>query len=160
MTTAHRFVDADHDHFEDVVAEGFAGARQGAVVLVEARGVPSQRRGWLARQVEQLLPGGLVHVAPEGLLLVLLRHTGPGEAWHLVERLKRQLAKTGWERTVVGSAVWPVQGHTPMDVVAAALVSLSDERERCEEEWALKETLFAVDDERFTWASASELLTG
>jgi hypothetical protein len=147
--------------FEDLVDEGFEGTREGAVIIVESRGVPFPRQRWLARQLEGWLPGGVVHQA-ESLFVVLMRHAGAAETWMLVERLRRQLKKSGWDHVVVGSASWPMQGSTPMDVVAAALASLSDERERSEREWAMRELWFEVDASAggFNWASAGELLTG
>jgi hypothetical protein len=146
--------------FEELVAEGFDGTRQGAVIIVESRAVPTARHRWLARQVEALAPDGVVHAASDGLIVVLLRHAGPGETWVVVERMRRGLMRSGWEHTVVGSATWPVQGSTPMDVIAAALASLYDERERCEALWLEQELTLAVDDRTSSFASAGELLTG
>lgn len=138
----------------------FAGTRQGAVIVVESRELPSPRHRWLARQVEAALPGGIVHAASDGLIVVLLRHAGPAETWLMVERLRRSLARTGWEKAVTASATWPMQGYTPMDVIAAALASLSDERARAEAEWAEQELQLSLDDGDSRFDSAGELLTG
>lgn len=146
--------------FEELVAEGFEGTRQGAVIVVESRELPTPRLRWLARHVESMVAGGMVHAASDGLIVVLLRHAGPAETWLVVERMRRSLVHTGWEKTVVGSATWPVQGSTPMDVIAAALASLYDERERAEAAWAEHELSLDVDERASSFASAGELLTG
>ncbi|MFT3710567.1 MAG: hypothetical protein QM817_23325 [Archangium sp.] len=158
MSAAERFAGVT---FEELVTEGFAGTRQGAVIVVESKVLPTPRMRWLARQIEQLVPDGVVHFASEGLCVLVLRHAGPAETWLTVERMRRQFtAEQGWERTVVGSATWPVQGSTPMDVIAAALASLYDERERAEQEWGEVELRFEHDEHAERWASAGELLTG
>ena len=146
--------------FEDIVNEGFAKARQGAVLVVEARGFHPTRQRWLGLQLAQLVPGGAVHAAGDSLFVILVRHAGPAESWLLVERVRRQLAKTGWERAVVASASWPVQGSSPMDVVAAALASLFDERTRVETELHRHDVFLDLDGGGFNWASAGELLSG
>ena len=146
--------------FEDVVNEGFARARQGSVLVVEARGFHPTRLRWLGRELGQLVPGGAVHPAGDSLFVVLVRHAGPAESWLLVERVRRQLAKTGWERAVVAAATWPVQGSSPMDVVAAALASLFDERSRLETELHKHDVFLDLDGGGFNWASAGELLSG
>lgn len=146
--------------FEEIVNEGFARARQGAVLVVEARGFHPTRVRWLGQQLGQLVPGSAVHSAGDSLFLILVRHAGPAETWLLVERLRRQLAKTGWERVVVASGCWPVQGSSPMDVVAAALASLFDERFRLESELHSRDIFVDFDGDGFNWSSAGELLSG
>ncbi|MDP1825353.1 MAG: hypothetical protein Q8L48_19000 [Archangium sp.] len=146
--------------FEDVVNEGFARARQGAVLVVEARGFHPTRVRWLGQQLSQLVPGSAVHPAGDSLFLMLVRHAGPAETWLLVERLRRQLMKTGWDRVVVASGCWPVQGSSPMDVVAAALASLFDERFRVETELHTRDIFVDIDGGAFNWSSAGELLSG
>lgn len=170
MSAARRIRSADESagrieeeavSFEQLVEDGFAETRQGAVIVVESRELPSPRHRWLARQVESLIPGGIVHSASDGLIVVLVRHAGPAETWLIVERMRRSLLCTGWEKTVVGSATWPMQGVTPMDVIAAALASLYDERERAEAMWAEQELQLELDEDRSIGiASAGELLTG
>lgn len=148
--------------FEELVEDGFDGARQGAVILVESRGVPFPRQRWLSRQLEQWVPGGVVHEA-EGYCVIILRHAGPAETWLLTDRMRRQLKKSGWDHVVVSAATWPMQGSTAMDVVAAALASLYDERERAERDWAARELWLEVEAAQtggFHWASAGDLLTG
>ncbi len=151
--------------FEALVAAGFERARQGAVLVVEARGLPAPRVRWLERQLSALIPGGAVHLAGDALFVIIVRHAGAAETWLLVERLRRQLTRTGWERAAVASATWPVQGSSPMDVVAAALASLFDERSRLEHEWSQREVWLQLDEQHgggsgFNWASAGELLSG
>ena len=153
-------IEAQGSNFEDLVTEGFAKARQGAVLVVEARGFHPTRVRWLGQQLGQLIPGAAVHPAGDSLFVILVRHAGPAEAWLMVERLRRQLGKTGWERAVVASACWPVQGSSPMDVVAAALASLFDERMRVEAELHRADVLIDFDGGAFNWASAGELLSG
>lgn len=147
--------------FEEVVVEAFGGARQGAVVVVEAKGLPGPRLPWLERALVASVPGGVVHLAGDALFVIVLRHAGPAETWLMVERLRRQLPKQGWDRTVIASATWPVQGSSPMDVVAAALASLFDERTRLEHEWSRREVWLEIDGHgAFNWDCAGELLTG
>ena len=145
--SAAREIEEQGSSFEGIVTEGFAKARQGAVLVVEARGFHPTRVRWLGQQLSQLIPGGAVHA-------------GPAESWLMVERLRRQLAKTGWERAVVASACWPVQGSSPMDVVAAALASLFDERLRVETELHRADVFIDFEGGAFNWASAGELLSG
>lgn len=159
--SAARRIEEEAVSFEQLVAEGFDDTRQGAVIVVESRELPSPRHRWLARQVESLIPGGVVHSASDGLIVVLVRHAGAAETWLIVERMRRTLLRTGWEKTVIGSATWPMQGVTPMDVIAAALASLYDERERAEAIWSESELQFTLEDDRSVpIASAGELLTG
>jgi hypothetical protein len=147
--------------FEDIVSEGFSRARQGAVIVVESRGLPAPRVRWLERQLMTSIPGGAVHLAGDSLFVILVRHAGPAETWLLVERLRRQLVKSGWEHTLVASATWPVQGSSPMDVVAAALASLFDERTRFEQERGQHEVWLELEGHGgFNWASAGDLLSG
>jgi hypothetical protein len=147
--------------FEELVSEGFARARQGAVLVVEASGLPAPRVRWLERQLVASIPGGAVHLAGDALFVIIVRHAGPAETWLLVERLRRQLGKSGWERAVVASATWPVQGSSPMDVVAAALASLFDERTRFEHELSQREVWIEFEGHGgFNWASAGDLLSG
>ncbi|MFZ5439234.1 MAG: hypothetical protein ACOZQL_04455 [Myxococcota bacterium] len=159
MSAAHAY--REETAFEALVSEAFGGARQGAVLVVEARDVPAPRLPWLQQLLSTSVPGGAVHLAGEGLLLIVVRHAGPAETWLLVERLRRKLPRSGWERVVVASATWPVQGSSPMDVVAAALASLFDERTRLEQEWSHREVWLEVDGHvGFNWGYAGELLTG
>ena len=147
--------------FEEVVGEGFSRAGQGAVLVVEAQGLPSPRVRWLERQLASFIPGGAVHLAGDTLFVIVVRHAGPAETWLLVERLRRQLNKTGWDQAVVASASWPVQGSSPMDVVAAALASLFDERSRLEREWSRHEVWLELEGHGgFNWSSAGDLLSG
>lgn len=159
MSAAERYPQPE-SNFEDLVDEGFALARQGAVLVVEAPGFHPTRVRWLGQQLAELVPGSAVHAAGDSLFVILVRHAGPAESWLLVERVRRQLAKTGWEQAVVASASWPVQGSSPMDVVAAALASLFDERSRLEGEQHRRDVFLDVDGGGFNWASAGELLTG
>jgi len=147
--------------FEELVSEGFSRARQGAVLVVEAQGLPPLRVRWLERQLVSSIPGGAVHLAGDALFVIIVRHAGPAETWLLVERLRRTLAKSGWERAVVASATWPVQGSSPMDVVAAALASLFDERSELEQEVNRREVWLDLEGHGgFNWASAGDLLSG
>lgn len=147
--------------FEELVSEGFSRARQGAVLVVEAQGLPPLRVRWLERQLVTSIPGGAVHLAGDALFVIIVRHAGPAETWLLVERLRRTLAKSGWERAVVASATWPVQGSSPMDVVAAALASLFDERSELEQEVNRREVWLDLEGHGgFNWASAGDLLSG
>lgn len=147
--------------FEELVTQEVSQARQGAVVVVEARGLPSARMRWLERQLETSLQRGVVLQAAESLVLVVVPGVGPAETWLTVERLRRQLANNGWERAVVGFATWPVQGSSPMDVVAAALASLFDEHARIEAELAQEELHLDLQEHGgFRFASAGDLLSG
>lgn len=159
MSAAQQY--QDESSFEALVAEAFGGARRGAVVVVEARGVPAPRLAWLHRALTSYVPGGVVHLAGDGLFVVIVRHAGPAETWLLVERLRRKLPRHGWDRAVVASATWPVQGSSSMDVVAAALASLFDERTRMEREVSRREVWLELEGHGgFNWDCAGELLTG
>lgn len=146
--------------FEALIGEGLAQARQGAVLVVEASGFPPARVKWLQRQLEQVVPGAAVQPAGEGLLVFLVKHAGPAESWLLGDRVRRQLTLTGWEGAVVSSASWPVQGSSPMEVMAAALAGLFDERSRLDRERAERDVLVEVDGQAFDFCSAGELLSG
>ena len=103
-------------NFERVVESGFGDARQGVVIVVEARGV--HPRGRLGQLLAILIPGGAVHAAGESLFVILVRHAGPAESWLMVERARTKLREAGWDRVAMASACWPIQGSSPMHVVA------------------------------------------
>lgn len=140
--------------------EELGRSRQGAVLLVDGSALPRARLHWLKRQLELLVPDTDVHAANDVLFLLVVPHVGAAETWLLVERLRRQLGRTGWERAVVASACWPLQGTSPMDVVAAALAALFDERLQHGEEPITFETAFDFDEASLDFEPAGELLTG
>ncbi len=144
-------------NFEQLVEEGVSRARQGSVLVVDARGT---QPAWLRRKLALLVPGGELLDAGDSLFILLVRHAGPGESWLLVERARRQLKEWGWHRAVMASACWPMQGSSPMDVVAAALASLFDERTRVDAELTKADLQVEVDGSGFWWGSAGELLSG
>lgn len=144
-------------NFEQLVEEGFSRARQGAVLVVDARGA---QLGWLSRKLSLLVPGSEVLDAGESLFILLVRHAGPAESWLLVDRARRQLKDWGWPRAVMASACWPMQGSSPMDVVASALASLFDERTRADAELTQADLQVEVDGSGFWWGAAGELLSG
>lgn len=145
---------------ETLVREAFSAARQGAVLVVEGKDYHPTRVRWLGHQLARDIAGAEVHRAGESLFLVLIPHAGPAEAWLVVDRLKRSLARTGWERAVVASATWPVQGSSPTDVVAAALAALFDARARLERETPGWTWAFDVDGQGLSFHAEAELLTG
>ena len=149
--------EAPTPNFEQLVEDGFSRARQGAVLVLDARGA---QPSWLSRKLAQLVPGGEVLDAGDSLFILLVRHAGPAESWLLVERARRQLKEWGWNRAVMASACWPMQGSSPMDVVAAALASLFDERTRVDAELTKADLQVEVDGSGFWWGAAGELLSG
>ena len=155
MSTAHDVSQG----FEAFVAESFGNARQGAVLVVEAPHTLGARAAWLERQLPVLVPGAL-HVGPDGLYLLIVPHVGAAEAWLLVEHLRRQLERAGWEGLVVASASWPLQGSSPMDAVAASLAALLDERTNMDALIRGDDGSFMIGDEDFSFGNAGELLTG
>jgi hypothetical protein len=130
---------------ESLVALAISRARQGAVLVFDAPGLTSSRAAWLERQLSTQVPGSGLHRASPSLFVMVVRHLGPAATWILVERLKRQLQKTGSDRIALASANWPVQGSTSTDLMASALAALSDERGRLEVELAKTEGWFEFD---------------
>ena len=65
-------IEAQGSNFEDLVTEGFAKARQGAVLVVEARGFHPTRVRWLGQALERT----------HGCLVVLrVQLEGVNEPW-------------------------------------------------------------------------------
>ena len=147
-------------HVEACVRDAFSAARQGTVILVDGAALPRARVHWLKRQLELSMPDVDVHAANETLFMMVVPHLGAAEAWLLGERLRRQLARNGWERAVVASACWPVQGSSAMDVVAAALAALFDQRLQHSDPFHAHESVFDFDEGALEFAPAGELLTG
>jgi hypothetical protein len=129
-----------------VTFEQFEGPREGAVIVVDASRYHPTRVRWLARA---LAAEGTVHLAGEGLVLLVLGGVGLAEAWLVLERVRQQIEEDGWAYAVASMACWPLHGSSTTDVVAAALAGLVDERARADP---------PVD--HGDWTAAGEFLTG
>lgn len=146
------------DGFDGRVAEAMSSERCGAVLLLElAPPWPLQVR-WLARQLQGLEPRALMHDAGEAVLAVVAPGLGADEGWSLRERL-RERAEQAHLRLLVGLATWPVQGSSPMEVVAAAAAALLDEHAQQEQE-PNDEARFMLDGDEILLGVAGVLLTG
>ena len=82
---------------------------------------------WLDRQVHLLAPKGVRRSAGESVLAVFLVDADVAQGWQLREQL---LERAAAHHVILfaGLASWPVQGSTPMNVLAAAAAALADEQ--------------------------------
>lgn len=130
----------------DVTFNQIEAAREGAVIVVDARRYHPTRVRWLARA---LAAEGTVELAGAGMILLVVADAGAAEAWLVLQRVRHQLAEEGWSYAAASMACWPMQGSSATDVVAAALAGLVDEEARME-----------APVEHEDWVAAGELLTG
>ncbi len=159
MTSALQFEDTDVS-LQKIVDEGFAGARQGAVLAVEVPGIHFTRARRLQRQLIDIVPEGVVYARGNSLFVILVRNVAADECWLWVERIRRELAHNGWELALVSSASWSAEGATPMDGMTAALTSVARERIRLENDLGFHEAFMELEGNGFNWVCAGEFLSG
>jgi hypothetical protein len=143
--------------FDWRVGEAMREARSGAVLLLELRPPWPLQVQWLEHQLAHLSPGAVLHDGG-AVLAVLAPGLDAGEAWTLMQQL-RDRAEAHRLQLIVGLATWPMQGSTPVEVVAAAAAALVDEHARSSDA-GREEVLFEVDGHVVTLGLAGELLTG
>lgn len=146
------------EDFDRAVGEAMSAQARGAVLLLEVVPPWPLQVLWLEEQLRSVAPDCVLHHAGDSVLAVLLADVGLAEAYTLKERLG-QRALTHRLQLFVGLASWPVQGSSPMDVVAAAAASLLDEHARYQSDLG-DEVMLDLDGLAVAMGSAGELLTG
>jgi hypothetical protein len=150
--------EAQVEDFDRSVGEAMSSHGRGAVLLLEVVPPWPLQVLWLEEQLHAIAPRCVLHHAGDAVLAVLLPDVGLAEAYTLKERLAHR-ALVHRLQLFVGLASWPVQGSSPMDVVAAAAASLLDAHASHQSELG-DEVLLDLDGLSVAMGSAGELLTG
>lgn len=144
--------------FDLRLAQAMRRARGGAILLIEMAPRWPLQVTWLERVIAQLEPRGMLHDAGDAVLAIIAPEVPANEAWLLMEHL-RERAEAAHMHLLVGMATWPVQGSTPVEVVAAAAAALLDEHARLNAA-ADDELKIDFDGRDIVMGAVGELLTG